>query len=138
MDDYEKAIKRKERGRKATRIFWSVWAAIAVLVVVWSIGQDTYRSLREYDGTYLKWKEAYYSSAIAYYGYDTYHDKLAIMFESSDNVYVYSDVKYSLVKEFEEAESVGRFYNEYIKGQYPSEKIPNGYSYMEKSIFPIR
>lgn len=86
----------------------------------------------------MKWEETWYSDAIKYVGYDMYHDKLAVVFNSSDNVYIYSGVKGDVAKQLQSADSIGSYYNENIKGKFPSEKIPDSESFIAKSIFQIQ
>lgn len=57
------------------------------------------------------------SSAIAYIGYSK--ERLIIVFNSSlDRCYVYENVPYDVYRDLLNAESIGGYYNKYIKGTY--------------------
>lgn len=64
------------------------------------------------------------STAIDRYGVNYSKSMLAIMFTSNDNYYyVYTIKNTSVIQHFEKVESKGSYYNDYIKGQYPCEKV---------------
>ena len=76
-----------------------------------------------YDLEYVDFKHTN-SSAIYEYGYDECYEKLAIVFTSNEDViYVYDDISSDLFDNFEDAPSLGQFYNKYIKGKYDAEKM---------------
>ena len=71
----------------------------------------------------FEWKSTPGSTCFSYIGYDSQHEKLAVIFRSNeDRAYVYSDFSASDWSEFKSADSLGSYYNKYIKGQYPSQK----------------
>jgi hypothetical protein len=56
------------------------------------------------------------SSAIRAVGYDGYH--LAVLFVTSDTVYVHHAVPWAVYLGLMRAESMGAFYNRHIRGRY--------------------
>lgn len=63
------------------------------------------------------------SSCFYKIGYDSKYEKLVVVFNSNtDYMYVYSDFTSGDYKDFTAADSLGKYYNSYIKGVYPSEK----------------
>ena len=63
------------------------------------------------------------SSALSEVGYDYSHEMLAIRFrENNEHIYVYYDVPSEVYEDFISADSLGRYYNSYIKGQYSGDK----------------
>lgn len=56
------------------------------------------------------------SSAIAAVGYQ--HGTLAVLFHTSDTVYVHHGVPRSVYVEFRQAASMGAYYNRFIRGKY--------------------
>lgn len=56
-------------------------------------------------------------------GYDKSNDILVVKFLESGSVYIYYEVPVSVYKELRSADSIGGYYNNYIKGQYISERI---------------
>ena len=75
-----------------------------------------------YDDSYEV--EMYYvdSSAFDQVGYDYYNEELYVMFDSGE-LYMYSGVPEWLYEDFIYSDSLGGYYNDYIKGQYPSEHL---------------
>lgn len=66
------------------------------------------------------------SSALSYVGYKD--NKLVIMFNNSpDRCYVYSEVDYDTYNCLMYADSLGSYYNNYIKGKYECERIDDIY-----------
>ncbi|MGI9281269.1 MAG: KTSC domain-containing protein [Endozoicomonas sp.] len=63
------------------------------------------------------------SSALASAGYDPTAQILEIQFVGSESLYRYYDVPGSVYRELISAESIGRYYNLSIRGQYPSRKL---------------
>lgn len=71
----------------------------------------------------FKWKSTPGSTCFSYIGYDSQHEKLAVIFCSNeDRAYVYSDFTAADWRNFTAADSLGSYYNAYIKGKYPSER----------------
>lgn len=62
------------------------------------------------------------STMAAQVGYDYDREILQIEFNSG-SVYQYSEVEPQLWEDLQSTESIGRFYNQEIKGYYPSVKI---------------
>lgn len=58
------------------------------------------------------------STAIRQVGYDSSISRMYIDFEDSDPYYTYCGVPEDLFQQFASSSSVGRFYHQYIKGQY--------------------
>jgi hypothetical protein len=56
------------------------------------------------------------SSAIAAVGYDG--SNLAVLFHTSDTVYVHHGVPHSVYAGFLQASSMGAYYNRHIRGRY--------------------
>lgn len=56
------------------------------------------------------------SSAIRAVGYDG--GTLAVQFHTSDTIYTHPGVPYDVYVQFMHAESMGAFYNRYIRGKY--------------------
>ena len=56
------------------------------------------------------------SSAIRAVGYDGH--TLAVVFTTSDTVYTHHGVPYSVYAGLMQAESMGAYYNRYIRGRY--------------------
>ena len=66
------------------------------------------------------------SSALLKVAYKYNAEELAVVFHTSPTtVYTYEGVSNELYEEFMSSESLGRFYNQYFKGQYPGQKIEN-------------
>ncbi len=63
------------------------------------------------------------STALASAGYDPTARILEIQFVGSDSLYRYYDVPESVYQDLLSAESVGRYYNLAIRGQYPSRRL---------------
>ena len=60
------------------------------------------------------------SSAISRIGYDITNKVLGVEFEESGEVYYYYDVPENIYNDLENADSIGGYYNDYIKGKYYS------------------
>lgn len=56
------------------------------------------------------------SSAIAAVGYDGY--TLAVLFHTSNTIYCHHGVPYSVYAEFMHPDSLGAYYNRFIRGRY--------------------
>jgi hypothetical protein len=56
------------------------------------------------------------SSAIAAVGYDGH--TLAVQFHTSDTIYCHHGVPYSIYADLMQSQSMGAFYNRYIRGRY--------------------
>ena len=56
------------------------------------------------------------SSSIRAVGYDGYH--LFVQFHTSDTIYTHPRVPHSLYASFMQADSMGAYYNRYIRGKY--------------------
>jgi hypothetical protein len=56
------------------------------------------------------------SSSIKAVGYDGH--TLAVLFHTSDTIYDHPGVSYSVYAAFMSASSMGRYYNEHIRGRY--------------------
>ena len=63
------------------------------------------------------------SSLIHSVAYNSDYNSLQINFHQG-SIYVYYNVPESVFEQLISAESAGRFYNQQIKGEYESEKIP--------------
>lgn len=63
------------------------------------------------------------SSCFESIGYDDYEEVLYVRFLDSGSVYAYYDVPYSEYDELINADSIGGYYNDYIKGQYECERL---------------
>ena len=57
-------------------------------------------------------------------GYDSENEVLQIEFNSGA-VYQYSDIDEDTFEDLYSSDAVGRYYNQYIKGKYQSERIDN-------------
>lgn len=73
----------------------------------------------------IEWYSTDESTAFSRVGYDETGENLFVVFRSSGKAYMYSEFPPSDFSEFIEAESLGSFYNQNIKGQYPSERYPD-------------
>lgn len=62
------------------------------------------------------------SSAISRIGYDANNKVLGVEFEESGDVYYYYDVPENVYNDLKKADSIGGYYNDYIKGEYYSVK----------------
>jgi KTSC domain len=56
------------------------------------------------------------SSSIRAVGYDGYY--LAVLFHTSDTIYMHPGVPESVVHQFLNASSMGAYYNRFIRGRY--------------------
>jgi hypothetical protein len=63
------------------------------------------------------------STCFSEVGYDSDWEVLVVRFRDSGSVYTYSDFPEDEWNEFIAADSLGSWYNTYIKGQYECEKI---------------
>ena len=59
-------------------------------------------------------------------GYDPATSTLALRFKSGGATHHYKDVPPNMAEAFGQAESPGSFFHQNIKGQFESEKIPDG------------
>lgn len=76
-----------------------------------------------WDGSNIRWQDTPQSSCFVCVGYDSSAQKLAVTFRTSeDRVYVYSDFSQEDWDSFISADSLGSYYNKYIKGNYNSER----------------
>ncbi|MEO1765034.1 MAG: KTSC domain-containing protein [Cyanobacteria bacterium J06629_18] len=57
-------------------------------------------------------------------GYDSDNEVLQIEFNSGA-VYQYSDIDEDTFEDLYSSDAIGRYYNQYIKGKYQSERIDN-------------
>ena len=62
------------------------------------------------------------SSCFSKIGYSEAHETLVLVFRGG-GTYLYTGVPVSVWQSFRGAESLGRFFNTKIKGNYPSEKV---------------
>lgn len=88
-----------------------------------SIESQETRAEYEYEG--VEWYDAGNSSAFTSIGFDGDADRLIVVFRNSGKAYLYSDFPASEFRKFIGAESLGAYYNKYIKGQYPSMRCPD-------------
>ena len=58
------------------------------------------------------------SSSIEAIGYDKDTQQLHVRFLKSGATYVYYDVEEGVYDEFRQAESIGRYFNDHIRGPY--------------------
>ncbi len=63
------------------------------------------------------------SSCFESVGYDDYEEVLYVRFLDSGSVYAYYSVPYYEYDELVNADSIGGYYNDYIKGQYDCEQL---------------
>ena len=63
------------------------------------------------------------SSCFSKIGYSEAHETLVLVFRSSGSTYLYRNVPVSVWQSFHAADSLGRYFNTKIKGNYPSEKV---------------
>ena len=63
------------------------------------------------------------SSCFSEIGYDSYWEILVVQFRDNGSVYSYLDFPIDKWDKFISADSLGSWYNKYIKGQYEYEKI---------------
>ena len=66
------------------------------------------------------------SSLIRSVGYDLPGSVLEVEFVEGDRVYTFYDVPLSVYSELIDAESLGSYFNEYIRDLYPYEEIDKG------------
>ena len=63
------------------------------------------------------------STCFSEIGYDTETQMLLVRFLESGKYYVYSEVPRSVYNSLNNAESIGGYYNEHIKGQYECRRL---------------
>ena len=63
------------------------------------------------------------SSCFSEIGYDSYWEILVVQFRDSGSVYTYLDFPIDEWDKFTSADSLGSWYNKYIKGRYEYERI---------------
>jgi hypothetical protein len=63
------------------------------------------------------------SSCFSEIGYDPDEELLLVRFKDSGSLYSYSDVPEDVYDEFESSDSLGGYYNDYIKGQYDCDRL---------------
>lgn len=63
------------------------------------------------------------SSCFSHVGYDEEHEVLVVQFRDSGSKYSYSDFSPDDWDSFINAASLGKHYNSFIKGQFPSDRI---------------
>lgn len=71
----------------------------------------------------ISWQSTPSSTAFSKVGYDADNEDLYVSFRDSGAEYRYSDFSYSDWTDFINADSLGKHFNSYIKGQYYCEKI---------------
>jgi len=78
---------------------------------------------RPYTGEGLVWQQTPSSSCFSAVGYDDDHEMLALIFRDNQSAaYVYSEIWQSIYQELMAADSLGNYYNDNIKGQFPCER----------------
>ncbi len=90
------------------------WRDDAAVVAAW-------KDAHPFELSYIQ-MQAVDSSAISKAGYGWPWQALAVQFTSQEAIYVYFGVPESTYRELVAANSAGRYYNQYIKGQYEGEK----------------
>lgn len=98
-------------------------------------GESTRKNVADitpaFDGSGLAWQETPRSTCFAYIGYDSDFEKLAVIFRSNESrAYIYADFTAHDMSEFLSAPSLGKYYNQNIKGQYASERIDDAEALM--------
>ncbi|MGE4354368.1 MAG: KTSC domain-containing protein [Oscillospiraceae bacterium] len=78
---------------------------------------------RVFDVDDVEMKSTPDSTCFSEVGYDSGWEVLVVKFRDSGSVYTYSDFPKSEWDEFIAADSLGRWYNTYIKDQYEYERI---------------
>lgn len=81
---------------------------------------DRHLEYAEYDGSGLVWQYTLKSTCFSAIAYDDGCEMLALIFRSNeDRAYVYSEFLERDYQEFISSSSLGGYYNQNIKGQYP-------------------
>lgn len=85
---------------------------------------DKYFEDRPYDGAGISWQLTPGSSCFSAVGYDEENETLAVIFRSNESrTYLYTEFCAADYTDFMTASSLGSYYNQNIKGQFPSERI---------------
>lgn len=74
------------------------------------------------NGASWEMQETDRSTCFSSVGYDAKNEELHVVFRNSGKEYIYSDFPNDDWEAFWNAESLGKYYNAHIKGQYPSRK----------------
>ena len=72
---------------------------------------------------YVEMKETPYSTCFSSIGYNKYWESLIVVFRNSGAWYEYDGVSIGTAEELLDSTDPGEYYNDYIKGNYPSERI---------------
>lgn len=81
--------------------------------------EDEYEDELDYYSL-LEWVDSTCFSAV---GYDEYNEILVVEFLDEGSIYAYYDVPEYEYWDLVNADSIGGYYNDYIKGQYYSERL---------------
>lgn len=63
------------------------------------------------------------STCFSQVGYDSDNEELHLVFRETGKEYIYSEFPEKDWSDFWNAESLGKYYNKWIKGKYPSRKV---------------
>ena len=85
--------------------------------------ETTTPTLCDFDADDVKMQSTPGSSCFSEIGYDSYWEILVVQFRDNGSVYTYLDFPIDKWDKFISADSLGSWYNKYIKGQYEYEKI---------------
>lgn len=78
---------------------------------------------REFDIDSVSMESTPNSDCFSAIGYKTFQKILVVTFRDSGASYIYKDVPYSVWSDLKGADSMGGYYNKYIKGKYECEKL---------------
>ena len=87
------------------------------------VGEEEDGEVTLYTKDYTEFLEWVDSTCFSSVGFDEEEDILVVEFLESGSVYIYYDVPYWQYLDLIYADSIGGYYNDYIKGQYISERI---------------
>lgn len=89
--------------------------------------EDTYQepeeSAEEFDAADVSLRSTPDSSCFSAVGYDSAHSVLVVEFRDSGAQYAYYDFPLSEWSDFSSADSLGSYFNSYIKGSYDCERL---------------
>lgn len=119
--DYSEDIEAEEEHHEVLDVYNLPFEEVKEGMYGWDVYNE-WIEMHDYLDSF-EWEEVE-SDAIQEVGYSEYLGNLAIRFNGYPNtVYVYEDVPEEVFYEMIFADSVGGYYNSYIKGYYDSERI---------------
>ena len=116
---YKTSVKKRHTHLRNTIVAITIGIAICSAVIVFPLLEMQKRRNDE-----ARFHQAIRNSdCFSRIEYDSDTDRLYLTFRESDTTYVYAEIPGKLYHELYRSDNLGEFYNERIKGQYPSMRL---------------